>query len=167
MLIGALAEAAGLPARTVRFYERRGLLPEPGRAANGYRVYDDATLPRLRFIRSAQAAGLTLSEIRRVIEIRDEGAAPCAHVGALLTDKLDEVRERRGQLETLEREIERLIERGDHLDPADCAADDICQILHTDRTGPPGDPSGEVQIGDQTAPTVPAPEWAPTDGPIS
>lgn len=140
MMIGALAEAAGLPARTVRYYERRGLLPEPRRAGNGYRVYDGATLARLRFIRSAQTAGLTLSEIRRVIEIRDEGAAPCGHVGALLAEKLGEVRERRHQLESLEQEIERLIERGDRLDPADCAADDICQILQAERSGP--GPSG-------------------------
>jgi len=129
MLIGALADSAGLPTRTVRFYERRGLLPEPCRAANGYRVYDDLSLARLGFIRSARAAGLTLSEIRRVIEVRDQGAAPCDHVRALLVGKLGEVRERHRQLESLEKEIERLIRQSDQLDPADCAVDDICQIL--------------------------------------
>ena len=57
MLIGQLADHLGIPTRTVRFYERKGLLPEPERAGNGYRVYDDTTLVRLRFIRTAQAAG--------------------------------------------------------------------------------------------------------------
>ncbi|MFV2038669.1 MAG: MerR family DNA-binding protein, partial [Acidimicrobiales bacterium] len=90
-----------MPTRTVRFYERRGLLPEPQRAANGYRVYDDATLSRLRFIRSTQAAGLTLAEIRSIIDIRDSGAAPCTHVDALLDAKLGEVRQRRQQLAVL------------------------------------------------------------------
>jgi DNA-binding transcriptional MerR regulator len=99
-------------------------------------VYDDGALARLQFIRSAQAAGLTLSEIRRVIEVRDDGAVPCDHVRTLLTGKLEEVQERRRQLESLEQEIERLIARSDRLDPADCGADDVCQILHVDRPGP-------------------------------
>ena len=67
MLIGQLADALGIPTRTVRFYERKGLLPDPERADNGYRVYDNTTLARLRFIRTAQAAGLTLAEIARFI----------------------------------------------------------------------------------------------------
>ena len=71
MLIGQLADALGIPTRTVRFYERKGLLPEPERAENGYRVYDDTTLARLRFIRTAQAAGLTLAEIASIIGVRD------------------------------------------------------------------------------------------------
>ena len=52
MLIGQLADTLGIPTRTVRFYERKGLLPDPERAENGYRVYDDTTLARLRFIRT-------------------------------------------------------------------------------------------------------------------
>lgn len=134
MLIGELADAVGLPTRTVRFYERRGLLPEPRRAPNGYRVYDDATLNRLRFIRSTQAAGLTLAEIRSIIDIRDSGAAPCTHVDVLLHTKLDEVRERREQLAVLERELEHLVERSRKLDPADCTERDICHVLQADAT---------------------------------
>ena len=109
MLIGELADAVGLPTRTVRFYERRGLLPQPQRAPNGYRVYDDAALSRLRFIRSTQTAGLTLAEIRSIIEISDSGAAPCTHVDALLDTKLTEVRQRRQDLAVLEHELEQLV----------------------------------------------------------
>ena len=58
MLIGELADIAGVTCQTVRFYERRGLLPDAERGANGYRVYDEAMLARLRFINVAQAAGL-------------------------------------------------------------------------------------------------------------
>ncbi len=132
MLIGELADAVGLPTRTVRFYERRGLLPEPGRAANGYRVYDEATLGRLQFIRSAQAAGLTLAEIRGIIDIRDTGHAPCTHVGDLLGAKLVEIRQRREQLAGMERELEALLERSRRLDPANCGDDDICHVLRPD-----------------------------------
>lgn len=73
MLIGELAEAARVSSQTVRLYERKRLLPEATRSANGYRVYDETLLARLRFINVAQAAGLTLSEIRSIIHLRDEG----------------------------------------------------------------------------------------------
>lgn len=134
MLIGELADAVDLPTRTVRFYERKGLLPEPRRARNGYRVYDSSTLNRLQFIRSAQTAGLTLAEIGSVISIRDRGYAPCTHVEGLLEAKLAEVRARREQLAVMERELESLVERSRNLDPTDCGTDDICHILRTDQS---------------------------------
>jgi len=129
MLIGQLAREAGILTRTVRFYERRGLLPEPDRADNGYRVYDNATITRLRFIRTAQAAGLTLAEISSIIHVRNDGTAPCSHVDSLLEDKLIEVRERRRQLALLESELAQLLERSRRLDPADCRAGEICHIF--------------------------------------
>lgn len=130
MLIGELADALGVPTETVRFYERRGLLPEPARATNGYRIYDDTTLARGRFIRSAQTAGLTLAEIGRIVATRDEGTVPCTHVTELLEAKLEDVRDRQHQLAALETEIVALIERSHHLDPADCTDTDICHILN-------------------------------------
>lgn len=129
MRIGDLAAAAQIPPDTVRYYERRGLLTPPGRTANGYRSYDDVALSQLRFIRSAQAAGLTLAEIRSVIELRNDGTTPCRHVERLLADKLAEVRERRDQLAVLEAELTRLVQHSGTLDPADCRPDDICHLL--------------------------------------
>lgn len=136
MLIGELADAVGVPTRTVRFYERRGLLPEPSRAPNGYRTYDDSTVDRLRFIRSAQAAGLTLAEIHDIIDLRDDGQTPCTHVAELIAAKLDDVRRRRYELATLEDELGQLIERSRRLDPADCGERDICHILTPDHDPP-------------------------------
>lgn len=129
MLIGQLADALEIPTRTIRFYERKGLLPDPQRAENGYRVYDDATLARLRFIRTAQAAGLTLAEIASIIHVRDDGIAPCSHVDSLLETKLAEVRDRRRQLAALESELAQLLDRSRQLDPADCTAGEICHIF--------------------------------------
>lgn len=131
MLIGELAEALGVPTETIRYYERRGLLHEPARAANGYRIYTETTLARLRFIRAAQAAGLTLAEIIGIIDTRDQGTAPCTHVAELLEAKLEEVRDRQQQLAALETEIAALIERSHHLDPADCTDTDVCHILNS------------------------------------
>jgi MerR family transcriptional regulator, mercuric resistance operon regulatory protein len=132
MRIGLLADAAGIPARTIRFYERKGLLPHPERSANGYRVYDETALDGLRFIRSAQAAGLTLSEISTIINVRGGGSAPCAHVGGLLEAKLDDVRQRSRELEALENELADLLDRSQQLDPSDCGDRGICHILDPD-----------------------------------
>ncbi len=129
MRIGDVAAAAEIPPETVRYYERRGLLAAPLRSANGYRDYDDTALNQLRFIRTAQAAGLTLAEIRSVIELRTAGTTPCCHVEALLADKLAGVRERQRVLAALERELIELVERSASLDHADCRPDDICHVL--------------------------------------
>ena len=67
--IGGLAKAAGVGVETVRYYQRRGLLPEPSRPPGEIRRYGEADIRRLRFIRSAQAAGFTLNEIGELIAL--------------------------------------------------------------------------------------------------
>lgn len=129
MLIGELADAASLPSQTIRFYERKGLLPEPERGANGYRTYDPSMLTRLNFVQTAQAAGLTLAEIASIIDLRDDGTVPCAHVASLIDRKLANVRARIKDLAVLETELESLIDRSHRLNPADCTDADICHIL--------------------------------------
>lgn len=129
MLIGELADAVGLPSQTIRFYERRGLLPSPARSGNGYRAYEETAVARLRFIRAAQSAGLTLVQIRSIVQLRDHGATPCEHVADLIDGKLLEVRSRMRELAAMEKELEQLRERGQRLDPADCTNTEICHIL--------------------------------------
>ena len=129
MRIGEVAAAAGLPTQTIRFYERKGLLHQPRRGPNGYRLYDSAILTRLQFIRSAQGAGLTLVEISTILELRGEGATPCAHVRELLSAKLHDVQARQRELAALQGELEGLISRGQRLDPADCTDAQICHIM--------------------------------------
>jgi MerR family transcriptional regulator, mercuric resistance operon regulatory protein len=133
MLIGELADLVGLPSQTIRFYERKGLLPEPERGANGYRVYNESTLTRVRFVQTAQAAGLTLAEIGSIIDVRDNGNVPCAHATTLIQSKLTDVRARIRDLTALEAELDVLIERSHRLDPADCTDADICHILSLSR----------------------------------
>lgn len=132
MRIGELAEHADIHPRTVRFYERLGLLREPARTSNGYRAYDDQALSRLTFIRNAQAAGLTLNEIGGITELRDGGTTPCTHVSELLDAKLAHVRVTIEQLCALEHELVALVDRSRTLDPADCTAADTCHILKRD-----------------------------------
>lgn len=129
MLIGEIADAVGLPSSTIRFYERKGLLPAPARGVNGYRVYTASTITRVAFIRTAQAAGITLVEIASIVDLRDAGQVPCRHVSTLLENKLADVRKRQRELAQVEAELGHLIERGHDLDPAECTDIDICHIL--------------------------------------
>ncbi|MEP6817471.1 MAG: heavy metal-responsive transcriptional regulator [Marmoricola sp.] len=132
MRIGEVAVAADVPTQTIRFYERRGLLPQPLRGPNGYRAYDASILTRLAFIRSGQSAGLTLVEVGSILDLRRDGAVPCAHVQSLLLTKLVDIRERQRELADLEAELEGLISRSDRLDPADCSDAQICHIIAPD-----------------------------------
>lgn len=65
--IGELAARSGVAPKTLRFYEDSGVIPVPVRKSNGYRDYGPESLARLRFVRSAQSAGLTLREIRDIL----------------------------------------------------------------------------------------------------
>ena len=129
MRIGDVATATGLQTQAIRFYERKGLLPRPRRSLNGYRAYDASTITRLQFIRTSQGAGLTLTEIATILELRDEGDTPCAHVRALLTAKLGDVHTRQQQLNALEGELNNLISRSKQLNPADCNDTQICHVI--------------------------------------
>ena len=94
MRIGELATAAGVSPDTLRYYERRGLLPRASRLENGYRAYGPEAARRVGVIRAGLSAGLTLDEIREVLQLRDGGAAPCRRVRDLVAVKLAEVERR-------------------------------------------------------------------------
>jgi MerR family copper efflux transcriptional regulator len=129
MRIGELAERAGVTAKTLRFYEQAGLLPAPHRSPSGYRDYDETALDRLRFIRAAQAAGLTLAEIGDVIAVREHVGPPCEHVAALLDEHAAELDQRITELSALRDEVQRLRDRAKTLDPAACGDDKTCHVI--------------------------------------
>jgi DNA-binding transcriptional MerR regulator len=131
MRISDLARSAGVTTKTVRFYEKAGLLDEPGRTASGYRDYSAEAVARLRFIRAAQSAGLTLAEIHDVLEVRASGRAPCRDVTTLLKTHLDQVEQRISELEQARATLHDLHARAAATDPAKCHADRVCSILDT------------------------------------
>jgi DNA-binding transcriptional MerR regulator len=116
--------------KALRYYERVGLLPEADRTASGYRDYPDTVLDRLRFIRAAQAVGLTLGEIKGVIGFREQGSPPCAHVLELIEDRAADLDRRIGELGQLRDELGRLAKRGRSLSPDACSSDLVCHILN-------------------------------------
>jgi DNA-binding transcriptional MerR regulator len=99
--IGELAAASGLTRDALRYYERQGLLPRSPRTSGGFREYDGAAVERLRFIKQAQAHGLTLREIRDLVSHQsDAGRTRCRHVRDLLARKLTQMEARRKELDT-------------------------------------------------------------------
>jgi DNA-binding transcriptional MerR regulator len=134
VLIGEVADATGVTTKTLRFYERERLLHEPDRTGGGYRDYQPQAVDRVVFIRQAQAAGLTLGQIREILEIRDGGRAPCGHVTILVDARLAEVEQRLAELEHTRTQLRGLRSRLDHLDPGHCPPDEIC-VAVSDRDG--------------------------------
>jgi len=105
MKIGQLAARAGVTVDTVRFYERRGVLPVPTRRASGYRVYGGPTLEKLRLVKALQSLGLSLDEVVDVAKVMESGTASCDseqwRLEAVLTrldGKIDELQQTRGRL---------------------------------------------------------------------
>ena len=105
--IGQLARHGGVPTSTVRYYERRGLLRPERRTRGNYRLYGEDALDRLRFTRSAQAAGFTLADITALLQFRDGDLAPCGDVQALTRARLNSVAAQIDQLQHVQRMLRR------------------------------------------------------------
>ncbi|MGC4174377.1 heavy metal-responsive transcriptional regulator [Demequina sp.] len=132
MRIGELAAAGGVTAKTVRYYETLGLLAPPHRLANGYREYSADAVDRLRFVRDAQAAGLTLAEAGSILALKDQGRGTCHHTRELLERHLEEIDRQIDSLLAARAELTALSRRADSLDPADCTDANRCQVLGLD-----------------------------------
>jgi DNA-binding transcriptional MerR regulator len=116
--IGQLADAAGVPVETVRYYERRGLIAEPPRSAAGYRQYSANDVERLAFIGRAKALGFTLTEIRELAG-DDRGTERIIEAAK---QKLDAVADRQRELAETRVRLERLLDLCASGDADGCAA---------------------------------------------
>lgn len=127
MRIGDLAASTGVSTKTLRYYEQQRLLPQPDRLPNDYRDYDDTAIGRVDFIRQAQAAGFTLAQIREILDIGDRGEAPCAHVDALIRNRLGQIEQRITELIATRKVLRQLARRSEQLDASDCGG--YCHII--------------------------------------
>jgi DNA-binding transcriptional MerR regulator len=132
--ISELAEQAGVPTSTVRYYERTGLLPIPARTPSGYRDYDDASAARLLFITRARRMGLTCEQIAEVLPVWDgvNCAAAQDQVTTLIEGKRVEIRERIADLEYFAEQLDdvrAMLEASPP--PATCRPDLSCCVPET------------------------------------
>jgi Cu(I)-responsive transcriptional regulator len=91
MTIGALGQATGVGAETIRYYERIELLPRPARTAGGYRVYRPEHVRRLNFIRRGRELGLSIEAVRELLSLASDRLRPCGRVDRLVRDHIHDL----------------------------------------------------------------------------
>jgi Cu(I)-responsive transcriptional regulator len=111
LAIGDLAKRTGTKVETIRYYERIGLLPEPGRTEGNYRSYDYEHLGRLSFIRRARDLGFSLDQVRELLGLADQRDRSCAAVDMIARQHLAEVERKIADLHALRDELADLIGR--------------------------------------------------------
>ena len=124
-----MARKTGVSTPTIRYYEQTGLLAPPKRAPNGYRRYDPASVERIRFIRDAQSAGLSLTDIGTIFEMKADGESTCGHVTLLLESHLRSVDRQAAELARTRARLQEMLDRARQLDPADCVDPNRCQTI--------------------------------------
>ncbi|OHX02512.1 MerR family transcriptional regulator [Micromonospora sp. WMMB235] len=130
---GRLADAAGVNVQTLRYYERRGLLPAPRRSPGGHRLYPAETVTLLRVVKAAQRLGFTLDEVAGLLGAgrRGRGAGLQGHARR----KLAEVERRLADLTVVRDTLRAAVAAGCD-DPVECAGSACCPLPFADRAGP-------------------------------
>jgi DNA-binding transcriptional MerR regulator len=131
--IGEVAKRSGLGIETLRFYERSGVLESPSRTESGYRVYDEAVLERLAFIKQAQALGFSLNEVKRIIDDARAGTSPCAEVREMVRRRLTELDARLREMRRYRTELAKTLAEWDRLGQA---PGHICGFIEGARVSP-------------------------------
>lgn len=153
-LIGDLARRAGLSAKTVRYYESVGLLGEAVRTESGYRTYGAADLERLQFIQAAKTLGLSLHDVKDVLDTWHGGTAPCGMVAKMIDEKLVEMDRRIEQMTRFRDELRAYKAK---VDASGGSANVPCRHIHGVATGAwkPTGPAPETPLKDTDASSGP------------
>ena len=137
MTIGQLARQAQVNVETIRYYERRGLVPEPARRDSGYRQYARDDITRIRFIKRAQRLGFTLQEIAELLGLRVDPDTTCADIKAQAETKITDISEKIHTLQRMRKVLVQLTEACDVQAPTD-----QCPILESLETEDAEDAQG-------------------------
>ncbi|MBI2867559.1 MAG: heavy metal-responsive transcriptional regulator [Chloroflexi bacterium] len=135
MKIGELSKATGFKDRTIRYYERQGLLPSPRRTPSGYREYGHGDVDRLQFVRKAKHLGLSLEDIKSVLRIHDRREPTCMHVRELLEGKLALVDSLLRDLRAFRKELAMLQEHAIGVEDCRPSGGRICGIIENSSFG--------------------------------
>jgi MerR family transcriptional regulator, copper efflux regulator len=131
--IGEVAKQSTLSVKTIRYYTDIGLLePQVRRSQSGYRLYTPEVLSRIAFIRRTQALGLSLTEIRDILEIHDQGTLPCGQARQYLESKLADIEAQIRHLEILRSEVKGVLSGWQDPLPLQYQTETICPNLQTD-----------------------------------
>jgi len=109
LTIGHVAQQVGVRPSAIRYYEGQKILKPAVRGANGYRFYTDDTVKLLRFVRRAQALGITLKEIKPLVDVAARGQQPCSDVQKLARTHLHDINNKIRELQALRKELRSLL----------------------------------------------------------
>jgi MerR family transcriptional regulator, copper efflux regulator len=130
--IGEIAETSGLPVKTIRYYDEIDLLtPTVERSQTGYRLFRREVFDRLTFIKRAQSLGLTLTEIKDILKVHDQGLLPCDEVKHHIEEKVSAIAQQIQELTIRKIELQSLLAHWQEHPSADLAARTICPNLVT------------------------------------
>lgn len=105
-----LATRAGVNPQTLRYYERRRLLPDPPRSSSGYRAYPDEAVAQVRFVKRAQELGFTLDEIAELLHLAGGGPHSCESARALAETRITEIEAKITDLQRMRDSLGRLVD---------------------------------------------------------
>ncbi|MDT9692978.1 MerR family DNA-binding protein [Streptomyces sp. P9(2023)] len=128
MTVGKAAELVGVSSKATRLWEAKGLIARASRTESGYRLFDEADLEVLRFIRRAKALGLTLEEINDILDLQRGGAQPCGRVTEMLDAHIGQIARRMAELRQLRQVLQAARRTADEARRADGEAV-ICQVI--------------------------------------
>lgn len=111
LTIGRVAKQVGMRPSAIRYYEGQKILKPAVRGTNGYRFYTENVVNLLRFVRRAQALGITLKEIKPLLDVATRGQHPCMHVQKVARTHLREINNKIRELEALRKELRTLLRR--------------------------------------------------------
>ena len=145
MAVGALARATDCPVETIRYYERESLLPEPARSEGNYRLYTQAHVERLTFIRNCRTLDMTLEEIQRLLALRDLPHESCAGINSLVDEHIEHVQARIDSLQALRAQLTELRDRCN--DPKEAEGCGILRQLNVSGGVQPLPDDGHTHVG--------------------
>ena len=109
LTIGSVAQQAGVNIETLRYYERKGVVPKPPRTSSNYRLYSEDTVRRVRFVKRAQELGFSLREIKELLALRATRGAKCQDVRRQALHKIEEMDEKILSLEAMKDVLRKLV----------------------------------------------------------
>src|SRR5262245_34406257 len=111
LTIGKVARRVGIRPSAIRYYERQGMLEPTVREANGYRSYSDEAVKLLLFVKRAQSLGITLREIKPLLNLATQGQQPCKRVKEIARNHLRDINDKIRELQILRNELRKLTRR--------------------------------------------------------
>jgi DNA-binding transcriptional MerR regulator len=131
MKVSELARLAGVTAETVRHYTREGLLHPERHPENGYQLFGQGDLDRLRFIQRARTLGFGVAEIRDILDHADHGDSPCPMVRDLLASRLPQIRERIRELQSLASRMEQALAAWEEMPDGTPDGHSLCRLIES------------------------------------